>query len=110
MLPPLFLPPEDQITMPHDTENQPFDPSACSRAMGSGVFGPLDDSIDFRVNGDSKILWMQEARRRGFSSVADFIRLTMEKEVRGEKHVLSMFTAQLMGNGRSVGQEQDVQS
>lgn len=67
------------------------------------------DSIDFRVNGDSKIAWMQEARRRGFASVADFIRLTMEKEVRGEAHVVSMFTRQLLGNGQSVGQPQGVQ-
>lgn len=81
-----------------------------SRGLGTGIFGPLDDSIDFRVNGDSKIAWMQEARRRGFASVADFIRLTMEKEVRGEAHVVSMFTRQLLGNGQSVGQPRDVKS
>lgn len=94
--------------MPNTDDNQPD--AEFSRAMGSGVFGPLDDNIDFRCNGDSKILWMQEARRRGYQSVADFIRVTMEKEVRGVAHVKSMFTAQLMGNGRSVGQEQDVRS
>lgn len=84
--------------------------NVCSRALGSGVFGPLDDSIDFSVNGDSKITWMQEARRRGFTSLGDFIRITMEKEVHGEAHVMSMFTRQLLGNGKSVGQAQDVQS
>lgn len=88
-----------------NTEHHPQD--TCSRAIGSGIFGPLDDSIDFRVNGDSKIEWMKEARKRGFTSVADFIRITREKEVHGEAHVLSMFTRQLMGNGQPVGQQQD---
>lgn len=86
-----------------------LDDDALHSRIGSGIFGPLDDNIDFRVNGDSKIAWMQEARKRGFTSVADFIRLTMEKEVRGEAHVLSMFTKQLMGNGNSVGQTQGSQ-
>lgn len=71
------------------------------------IFGVLDDSIDFRVSGDSKIEWMKEARRRGFTSVADFIRVTMEKEVHGEAHVMSMFAQLIRGNGTPVGQVPD---
>jgi len=90
-----------------NNEQIPEDDTVESRAMSGGIFGPLDDAIDFRVNGDSKIEWMREARKRGHTSVADFIRVTMEKEVHGEAHVLSMFQRQLIGNRGAVGQQQD---
>ena len=90
--------------MSHSNETPEVTELPCSRA--SGIFGPLDDSIDFRVNGDSKIEWMKESRKRGFPSIADFIRFTMEKEVHGADHVVSMFAKQLLGNGQSVGQPQ----
>jgi hypothetical protein len=79
---------------------------AFARGMPNGLFGPLDDSIDFRVNGEKKIEWMKHARQKGFASLGDYIRMTVEKDIHGQDHLVSMFAAMLGGNGSSVGQAQ----
>lgn len=88
--------------------DQQIEDADCSFARGpqNNLFGPLDDSIDFRVNGEKKIEWMKHARQRGFASLGDYIRMTVEKDIHGQDHLVSMFAAMLSGNGSSVGQVQ----
>lgn len=91
-------------TKDHDDD---FPTCAFSRGPHGNLFGPLDDSIDFRVNGESKIEWMRHARTKGFGSLGEYIRMTIEKDIRGEAHLVSMFAQMLSGNGTPVGQVPD---
>ena len=87
------------------TTNQEENEQAFARGPQSNLFGPLDDSIDFRVSGESKIKWMRHARSLGYGSLGEYIRITIEKDIEGEAHLVSMFTRMLSGNRAHVGQE-----
>jgi hypothetical protein len=92
-------------------QQKPMEEANVAFARGPhSLFGPLDDSIDFRVNGEKKIEWMKHARQKGFASLGDYIRMTVEKDIHGQDHLVSMFAAMLGGNGPNVGQAQGGES
>lgn len=78
-----------------------------SRSISNALFGPLDDSIDFRINGDAKIEWMQYARTHGYASLGDYIRIAVAGDMKRGEHVGSVLSRLIGGNQTNVGQTPD---
>lgn len=78
-----------------------------STAFARGPFGPSDDSMDFRINGDFKLEVMKAARARGYANATDFIKIALAKEIWGEAHVISLVTRYVLGDTTNVRQAPD---
>lgn len=83
----------------------PIDGPMFSRS--SNIFGCLDDSIDFRINGDMKIDLYKKARAAGFHDASEYLRKVIAVEIYGADHVVRLVTERVLGIGTSVGQAQD---
>lgn len=75
--------------------------TAFSRAC-SDPFGPLDDSLELRINGDIKIELMQRARKMGFPTYSEYVRNMIILDLKGEAHVLSVMTKRILGDRTPV--------
>lgn len=82
----------------NEIENEP----SLSRSGNSDIFGPLDDEIVIRVNGDIKIELMRRARQLGYPTVSEHMRMLAAKDLFGEAHVISLVTKRILGDTANV--------
>lgn len=73
-----------------------------ARSGTSDIFGPLDDEIVIRVNGDIKIELMRRARQQGYPNYSEFLRKLFAVELYGKAHVVSVATRRILGDTENV--------
>lgn len=76
-------------------------------SRSANIFGCLDDSIDFRINGDMKIELFKKARAAGYHDASEYLRKLIAVELYGVDHVVRLVTDRVLGIKTSVGQTQD---
>lgn len=85
------------MPIPEDQDGEVF-----ARSGNSDIFGPLDDEIVIRVNGDIKIELMRRARQQGYPNYSEFLRKLFAVELYGEAHVVSVATKRILGDTANV--------
>ena len=102
MLPPLYLDPEEQITMP-ETENQPR--VAFARTAAADIFGKLDAELAaIRIDSETLCELHKEASRLGIS-ISELSRTTLRVRAWGEDHVRTLnaeHMARVIGNAGTL--------
>lgn len=77
-----------------------------ARSGERDIFGKLDDSIEFRINGDIKADMEIEAHRCGMDP-SEFMRMLLYVRLKGLEHVISLKQARIERAIGNVGQMTD---